>query len=415
MRIQYYMQYFPGATAAGSMQPMALAAALARRGHEVTVVAADTNLDTDTREAAVDEQLEGGRLRVLRLPTWRGGRGSNVARLKAYLSYMFVAAPRGWLLPRADVVVGSIQPLFAGLAALAVAEAHRAPFVLEVRDLWPDALVVKKAVSPLQARPLHAIANLLYRKARRIVTLTPGIRDELIKKDLKNKQIDVFPNGFDPDLFRAAGDERKAVRARYGWKNDFVAIYTGSFTKVTAMDVVVRAAARLADKPSIRFALFGNGPTKPEIVALAEAIGADNVQFYDPVPKVNIPGLLAAADVGLMSLFETPLAHLYFENKLMDYMGAGKAIMGAMDGHQAAIIRKHDAGRVVSPGDDAGLARMIAQASEDRSMVRDCGARGRMLVQERLLLPEILARYARVIEAAGQRKLDVVPPWEPTP
>lgn len=416
MRVHYYMQYFPGADAAGSRQPYAFSEFLAQRGHEVTVVAAEANLDTGLKEVPVNLTVEGGgRLRVLRLPSLPGGRGSNVARLKAYLSFMIVAGTRGLLLPGPEVVLGSIQPLFTGLAALAVARIKRIPFVLEVRDLWPDALVVKKALTPFQARPLFALTNHLYTSADRIVSLTPGIKKELLKKGIPADKIDVFPNGFDPELFRGMEGKRQAVRSRYGWGSDFVAIYTGSYTTVTAVDVMVRAAARLKDHREIRFELFGNGPTRIEVEGLAQELGAQNVTFHDPVPKVEVPGLLAAADVALMSLFKTPLAHIYFENKFMDYMGAGKPILAALEGEQAEIIKRYNTGRVVLPGDDVGLSRLVAECRLQGESASEMGKRGRTLVNQRLLLPLILERYAQVVEAAAEGALSRVPPWEPTP
>jgi glycosyltransferase involved in cell wall biosynthesis len=416
MIVHYYMQYFPGAVAVGSRQPFSLSQFLSQRGHQVTVVAADFNLDTGLKEVPVDLISDGGgRLQILRLASLVGGRGNNTSRLKAYLSFMLAAAARGMLLPRPEVVLGSIQPLFTGLAAMAVARMKRVPFVLEVRDLWPDALVVKKAISPLQARPLFALTNLLYAAADRIVSLTPGIKKELLKKGIPTDKIDVFPNGFDPELFRGMDDKRQAVRSRYGWGSDFVAIYTGSFTTVTAVDVIVLAAARLKERRGIRFELFGNGPARPEVQRLAQELDVPNVTFHDPVPKVEVPGLLAAADVSLMSMFQTPLAHIYFENKFMDYMGAGKPILAAMEGEQAEIIKRYDTGRVVPPGDDDGLAGLIVESSLDAAKTHEWGERGRNLVNQRLLLPSILERYAAILEAAARGTLGGIPCWEPAP
>jgi glycosyltransferase involved in cell wall biosynthesis len=415
MKIHYYMQYFPGADAVGSRQPFTFSRFLADRGHDVTVVACNKNIDTAAREKAHDEGCgNGGRLKILRLPCLPGGRGSNAARLAAYNSFMVAALARAAVLPRPDVILGSIQPLFTRLAALAVARLKKVPFVLEVRDLWPDALVVKKAITAAQAWPLFVLTNMLYRQAGRIVSITPGIRKELVKKGIPASRIDVFPNGFDPLLFRQADALREQVRQAYGWGNCFVAIYVGSFTKVTAMDVVVRAAARLRDA-GIRFEFFGNGPARGQVEQLARDLGAGNVTFHDPVPKVQVPGLLAAADIALMSLFKTPLAHIYFENKFMDYMGSGKAIAAAMEGEQADMIRRYDLGRVVAPGDDAGLSQLVREASLDTPGIQAMGLRGKALVDERLLLPAILQRYGDVLEAAASGTLSAHPAWEPAP
>lgn len=412
MRVLYIQQFFPGEGSPGSQQPFSLVRELARRGHWIDVLAADYNIDSAEREPEATGDAGQGGFHVHRLPCVRGGRGSNAARMRAYLHFMLSAFWIGKRLPNPDVVVGSIQPMFAGLAGYFLAKRARAPFLLEVRDLWPDALVVKGAISPFQARPLHAIVGLLYRKSCRIVSLTPGIKIELVGKGIPPGKIDVFPNGWDPVLFSKVTDTRQEVRDRLGWNNDVVAIYAGSFQDVTSVETHVLAAKRLEKTERFRLVLFGNGPTRTKVQALAQSIGVRNLSFCDPVPKRDVPALLGAADIALMALFKTPLAHIYFENKLMDYMGAGLPIAAAMDGEQARVIREVGCGIVVPPLNDEGLAEGIRRLSNETQMRSEMGARGKAFVESRLRLPDILDRYARVIEACAQG-IDDVPAWEP--
>jgi glycosyltransferase involved in cell wall biosynthesis len=170
------------------------------------------------------------------------------------------------------------------------------------------------------------------------------------------------------------------------------------------MDIIVRAADILKTRREIRFEFFGNGPTRDSVMKLAQELGLGNVHFHDPVPKRDVPGLLAAANVALMCLFRSPLIHIYFENKFIDYMGAGKPILAAMEGEQAEIIRRHRTGRIVQTFDFEGLGRLVNEASDNFSAFAEMGENGRKLVREKLLLPSILDRYAAMLEAiAGDR------------
>lgn len=416
LNVHYYMQFLPGARSAGTLQPMRLVRELAARGHHVTVISADYNLDTGEAEPDHDESFAGGgRLHIMRVRAPRNARGSNHRRLWSYLVFMVRAFFAGLRAPRPDAVVGSIQPLFTGLAALGVAKLRGAPFVLEVRDLWPDQLVDAGAVGRAGAMPLSIVARLLYARAARIASLTPGIRLELLKKGIPPDRVDVFPNGFDPALFEGAAAKRDAVRTHYGWGDDFVAIYTGSFTDITAVEVFAEAAKVLAAGPrtAIRIELFGEGPTKPKVLARIRQADLRNIHVRPAVPKLEVPGLLAAADVCLMSLKAMPRAHVYFENKFMDYLGAGRPVLGALDGQQAEIIRARNLGRVVAPGDGAGLARALADMSRDRGALMAMGERGRAFASAHLRLPDIIARYCDVIEVAAGGAADDIPAWSP--
>ena len=414
MKIHYYMQYFPGENAVGAQQPATLARFMAQKGHEVTVISTDYNLDTGKAEEALVRKFPGGGcLEILRIYSPRGGRGRNFQRLFAYIYFMANAIWAGLHLSRPDVIISSIQPMFTGLAGSAVAIGKNVPFVLEVRDLWPDALIVKEAVSPLLAKPMFWITDFLYKISHRIISLTPGIKTELVKKNIHPEKIDVFPNGFDPNLFNIQEGTRKTVRRKYGWDNQFIAIYTGSYTTVTAVHVFVETARHLSSRKDIRFAFFGDGPTKTQVVNLARSLGLDNVTFYDPIPKKQVPEVLAAADVALIALFNSPLIHIYFENKFIDYMGAGKPILAAMGGEQARIIEQFGAGKVTAAFNSQGLACLIRDAADNPEKYRAMGQKGRQLVLSDLLLPEILKRYLGTVETIARNRHQKIRAWEP--
>ena len=414
MRILYVHQFFAGPAAPGPAQPRALVRHLAERGHTVDVLACDLNAyNEQTEPEEAYETPAGGAVRVQRLPTSRNLRASLANRLKTYGRFAWAAYRCGRRLPAPDVVLASIQPLFGGFAALRLARHWRRPFLLEIRDLWPDALVVKKAIAPWQAAPLQAMARALYFGANRVVCLTPGLKAELLEKGVPAARLDVLPNGFEESLFRLEPGTREKIRAELGWNGSFVAVYTGTHTEVTAVETLVRAGAALKNRRDIRLDLFGTGQTKPKAIALAQELGLDNVHFHDPVPKAQVPAILAAADAGLMTLFRSPLIHIYFENKLIDYMGAGKPILAAMEGVQADLIRRHGAGEVVPAFDHEGLARTITAAADHPGRCREMGAAGHQFISTRLVQRNILERYTKTLETLAQGGIDRLETWDP--
>ena len=414
MRIQFYHQFFAGPDAPGPAQPRKLVRFLADRGHVVDVIAGDFNVYNEQDEPEESYQTPaGGAVRVHRLRTPRGVRASLATRLKTYLRFAWVSHGCGRRLPVPDVVMASIQPLFSGYAALRLARRWKRPFLLEIRDLWPDALVVKGAITRWQAWPLESMARALYAGADRLVSLTPGIKTELLKKGVRPDRLDLFPNGYDAELFQLPADTRARIREQFGWGDQFVAVYAGTHTEVTAISVMVRAAALLRHRPDIRIDLFGSGQTKAGAIALAESLGLRNIHFHDPVPKSKVASILAGADLGLMTLFRSPLIHIYFENKLIDYMGAGIPIAAAMEGVQAEIIQRVGAGTVVPGFDHEGLARSIEAAADAPDLRRERGLAGQQFVRAQLRQPAILERYAQVLEALARGDSHSIPAWDP--
>ncbi len=410
MIIHYYQQFFTGPNAPGTLTPRKLMRRLAETGHQVHVIATDFNVYNEQTEPSEREEFRGGgSWTVHRIPSARGLRRGLRARLHTYVGFAWPAYRFAKTLPRPDVVIGSIQPLFTGAVAQRVARRWRVPFLLEIRDLWPDALEAKNAISSVQAWPLHRLANYLYRRADRIVSLTPGIKSELLKKGIAAAKVDVFPNGFDPAMYELPAGTRERVRAELGWNGHFVAVFTGTHVEVTAVETIVRAANELRDQTNIRFELFGKGQRKAAAMQLAQELNLTNIRFNDPVPKSQIPGILAAADAALMTLFKSPLIDIYFENKLVDYMGAGKPILAAMDGMQGDIIRQHRTGKVVGSFDHVGLARLVAEATTAPAEMAALGCNGRRLATNHLLLSDVLGRYLKLIEAVVQRRASEIP------
>ena len=414
MRILYVHQFFAGPNSPGPAQPRALVRRLAERGHAVEVVACDLNAYNEQAEPEETHATpSGGSIRVHRLPVPRGLRASLSNRLKTYGRFAWSAYRFGRRLPVPDVVMSSIQPLFGGWAALRLARRWHRPFLLEIRDLWPDALVVKKAIAPWQAMPLEAIARSLYFGADRVVCLTPGLKTEILRKGVPSARVDLFPNGFDESLFQLEPGTREKTRARFGWNDQFVAVYTGTHTEVTAIETIVRAGEALRARRDVRIDLFGAGHTKPKAMALAKELGLENVHFHDAVSKSEIPAILAGADAGLMTLFRSPLIHIYFENKFIDYMGARLPILAAMEGVQVDLIRRCGAGQIVPTFDHEGLARLIADGADHPERCREMGEAGRRFIGTRLVQGQILDRYGDVLEAMARGEIDRVPTWDP--
>lgn len=414
MRLLFIHQFFAGPSSPGPAQPRKLIRELVHRGHHVDVVACDLNAYNEQKEP--DEEIEGptgGRARIHRLPVPRKLRSSNLSRLSVYGRFALAARRYARRLEVPDAVVGSIQPLFSGVVARKLARRWKRPFLLEVRDLWPDALVVRKAIPRWQAWLLERLARRCYFGADRIVCLTPGLKVELLKKGVPAHRIDLFPNSYDEHLFQLPPGTRERIRREFGWDGSFVAIFTGAHTPVTAVECIVRAAAELRDRPDIRFDLFGYGQSKAAAMALAEESKLTNVHFHDSVPKSRVPELLAGADTGIMTLFKSPLIHIYFENKLIDYMAAGLPIVAAMDGVQPKLIEREHAGRTVPGFDHVGLARIVRQTADDPKTAAGMGAAGHRYITTSLTQRVVLRHYADALESLAAGRVHSLPVRDP--
>jgi glycosyltransferase involved in cell wall biosynthesis len=318
-----------------------------------------------------------GALRTVPVTRYSGNGSSRVVN---WASYTAMALLRGLFHRRWDLVYGSSPHMGAALAGWLIATAHRAPFVLEVRDLWPQILVDSGMMTERSPvfRTLKSLERFLYRRADAIVVLAKGSVDAILDEGISGDKLHFIPNGADPEDFEVSQD-RAVLRERFGFDGTVV-VYAGAHGPANGLDLVLDAAERLTGS-DITFVLVGDGVMKQELQDEAKRRGITNVDFRSPIPKAEIPQLFAAADIGLHCLADIPLFnHGVSPNKLYDYMAAGLPVITNTPGEVAAMVKEAGAGETVDPDDIASGVRTIqALTAEERAAL---GCNGRQWMTE---------------------------------
>jgi glycosyltransferase involved in cell wall biosynthesis len=411
MKILLVNHYATPPSRPGGTRHFSLAKALAERGHQPLVVA--SAFDHLTRTSCLDaaqapRREQHGPVPFLWLPApgYRGNAGA--ARLRNMLAFArAVERVAEHLDFRPDVVVGSSPHLFAARAALRLARRLDVPFVLEIRDVWPQSLVEVMGVSRwhpivwLMAR----IERQLYREADHIVTLLPAIGDRVRERGGDAGAITWVSNGIDLNLVPPVPELEEG--------DPFTFMYAGAHGLTNALDVMLDAAALLQERQArlarrVRLVLLGTGPEKPRLEARARAERLVLLTFLPPVAKRDVYGWLAQADAFWVSSHDTKLwQHGISFNKLFDFMAMARPTVVGLDS-PVNPIREADCGITVRPGDPeamaAGMERLLALEPEARQAM---GRRGRAYVREHFDFRVLAARFEGALRAAaGSREAD---------
>lgn len=298
--------------------------------------------------------------------------GSGASRILNWASYALSASAKGMRVGRVDVVYGSSPHLLVGFAAWLISSVKKAEFIFEVRDLWPKVLVDMNRVSErsILYRSLKSLETFLYRRASIIIVMAEGTRKELLSRDIPASKIVYIPNAADPKDFMPSAP-RSILRQRYGFTRT-TALYAGAHGPANGLHLLLDAARH---QPNIDIVLVGGGVYKERLQASAREMDLQNVRFFDPVPKSEIPDLLAAADIGLhvlddVELFRTSVS----PNKLFDYMAAGRVVLTNTPGLVSDLVNEAGAGVTVGPKElSDGLTRLMALSEQDRKSMEMAG------------------------------------------
>lgn len=403
MKILYVSQYFPPEMGAPAARVHELSREWVKAGHDVTVLTAfphhPTGIKRPEDRGVLERRESVDGIDVLRTYVYAAPNRGTVRRMASYASFLLSAVAFGQLrLSRPDVVIATSPQLLCGAAGHALSRALGAPFVFEVRDLWPESILAVEAMSAnAVVRGLKKLAAFLYDRCDRIVTVGEGYRRGIHELyGVSPDKMSVVPNGIDPSLF-TPGPRDNEIRRRQGWGNRFVLLYLGTHGMAQALDLVLEAARKLESDPRFLFAFVGEGAEKDSLKRKAADRNLSNVQFIDQQPKERVPLYYDACDLGLVTLRDTPLFQEVLPSKIFEFLGMQRPILLGVGGEARRLVESCGAGEFVRPQDVDAMVGAIRRLSADPRLLEEMGRRGRA---------HVLANYDRRVLAS--RYLDIL-------
>ena len=363
-----------------------------------TIVASTSSYLTGQRTSASDDSKLPQGINVLRAYTMTIVHRSFVWRVIAFLSFMVSSV---WISRRAydfDLVMGTTPPIFQAVSAWFIAAIRRKPFLLEVRDLWPEfAIDMGVLKNPVLIWLSRRLESFLYARANHILVNSPAYRDYMLKRHIPASKVSLIANGVDPAMFDPNADGQ-LMREKLGLTGKFVVTYAGALGQANDIPTILRAAKTLNDNENIHFLLVGDGKEKSNLEALAAEYGLKNTTFTGAVPKSNVPDVLAASDVCTATLMSIPMFKTTYPNKVFDYMAAGKPTILGIDGVIRDVIEAADGGIFVTPGDSDAFAHAVITLYEDHDQVRQMGQAARDYVMKHFNRNEQVKDFGALIE-----------------
>lgn len=405
VHLLFIHQVFMSHADTGGTRHIELGARFQREGNRMTIVASDTayhtgKLAVEKRALVNESDIDG--IRVLRCLTYSALHNSFKTRILAYFSFMFTSVWAALKAKDVDVVMGTTPPIFQCLSAWIVSALRRKPFLLEVRDLWPefaiDAGIIK---NPFLIWVSRRLERFLYNRADHILVNSPAYRDYVIGLGYEAAKVSLIANGVDPAMFDpTARGER--VREEYQIGDRFLVLYAGAIGMMNNLETMICAAEALKDDPRVVFMIVGDGKERRNILKLAMDKGLQNVIIAPPQPKSAMREYLAASDACVASLRNLRTMTTTYPNKVFDYMAAARPTILAIDGVIRKVVDDADGGIFSQPGDWQAMAAAVKQLVDNPSRAREMGLNARRHVIEHFNRNDQAIEFTRLICAIGR-------------
>ncbi|WP_159566743.1 glycosyltransferase family 4 protein [Budvicia diplopodorum] len=337
---------------------------LQANGHEVEVITGFPNYpggkiyDGYKIKFIQREYIDG--IKVTRVPLYPSHDNSAIKRIFNYISFSFSATLYGIFgAKKPDVIYIYHPPLTSGVAGAVIGFFRRAPYVIDIQDLWPDTLKATGMVNNQKVLNIvQVVCNWVYHRATKIVVLSSGFKNRLIQSGQPENKISVIYNWCD----ESALDIDKSSRLP---AEGFNIVFAGNLGRAQGLDTVLLAAMDLSsNERRINFIFVGSGVVEDELKQTVKDKLIDNVYFIPRLPMKDIGGVLKEADALLVHLKDEELFSITIPSKTQAYMSIGKPVIMGGRGDAADIIIQADAGIVCEPENVESLKQAVICLSQ---------------------------------------------------
>lgn len=410
MQLLFVSNYFPPEVNAPATRTYEHAKQWVADGHDVEILTAVPNFPEGEvyegyENQFMQETIDG--IEVTRVPMYVTENSGVVKRSLSYLSFMLSALAYCGRLRRAPDVIAATSPqFFCAVAGWLISGLYHVPFVMEVRDLWPESIVAVGAMDRnVIIRALERLEHLLYRRAARIVVVTDAFKRTIREKGISEDKIRVLKNGIDVDAFPTDLDDEavQALRDEYGLEGQFVAAYIGTVGMAHRADVLFEAARR-CDRDDVVFMVVGGGSEWEALAEKQADAQLENFRIVEKQPKEKVPYFLEVSDVSVVHLREAPLFETVIPSKIFESMAAGNPIVHGVPGESQEIIEAAEAGIPVPPEDPDAIMEAVIRLRDDDSLYEHMSQSARSYVRAHHDRQTLAREYWDLLEEVDHSK-----------
>lgn len=375
MKILYIHQYFKTYAEGGSSRSYYLAKALVEQGHQVVMIT------SHNKPGYKKVNVEG--IIVHYLPVFYDNTLGFTGRIFSFLRFVLQACRLALSIKNIQLCYATSTPLTIGVIALVLKKLRGIPYYFEVRDLWPQAPIEMGVIrNGLIKKALYGLEKLIYRQARKIIALSPGMAHDIAEKIADSRKIYVIPNMADCEFFNGE-DIFQPPQKQAAGQAVFSISYFGAVGKVNKLSYLVETARFFQEKQltNIRFQVIGKGSEYNHIQNLAHSYQLTNINFLPHTDKYQLREKLATTDAVYISFAQKPVMETSSPNKFFDALAAGKLCIVNTEGWVREAIEEAGCGFYADPEQPEVFYRKLLPYLASKRKLKEAKAASRHLAE----------------------------------
>ena len=340
-------------------------------------------------------------IEVIRVWTFIAKYSGFMLRTFDFLSFMITSLFFGIFTRKIDIIISTTPQFLPVISGYILSKIKRVPFILELRDLWPESIVALNAMkknNPI-IKVLQKIANHIYKKSKVIVVVTESFKDHLIKIGIDKNKIIVIKNGFNFNRSLTPTKSIDVVREELKLKNNTTISYIGTIGMAHGINTILEAAKICKN---VNFLIIGEGAEKTNLQLKAKNEEISNVLFIDAIDWQEIVNINQLVSANIIHLKKLDLFKTVIPSKIFESMALKKPILAGLIGESLEIILSSKSGVGVEPENEISLKNAIDYIQTNPNDSKKLGLNGYNLVKQKynreLLAEKMIDRIIQLIK-----------------
>lgn len=345
-----------------------------KQGVEVTVITCAPNFpqgkvyDGYKNKLYQTEYVDG--IKVVRVWSYITANKGFVKRTLDYISYSISAFIAG-LFQQTDIIIATSPQFFTALSGRALSFWKHKPWIMEVRDLWPESIKTVGAMKDnLFIKYFEWQELRCYKSAAKIIVVTDSFREKLISRGVPTNKIEVVKNGVNRALFQPM-DKNTELINDLNLNGKKIIGYIGTHGMAHKLDFIIECAKQL-ENTDYHFLFIGDGAEKEQLLQLKEQLCCHNVTMLGSVPKQEVKRYISILDVALINLKKSDLFKTVIPSKIFENAGMHIPILLGVEGEAKQIIESYGAGLCFIPEDKDDFNNKLNYLLSDKAVYERC-------------------------------------------
>ncbi len=310
------------------------------------------------------ESIDG--INVIRVWSYITERKGFVSQIIDYISYCFTSIISGFFV-KTDIIIATSPQFFTAIAGRVLSFLKGTPWVMEIRDLWPDSIVAVGYMSKksINFRILKRIERHLYLDAQKIIVVTDSFKKYLMEKHfIPSEKIGVFKNGVIVNKFKKIDPQKRSkLKESLGLKNKVVISFLGTHGLAHALKFILDSISKIKDT-KYHFLFVGDGSNKKDLLKYSQTLDSKNFTFSKSVDKNEIPQYIDISDYSLVNLKKSNEFKNVIPSKIFENIAMYKPILLGVQGEAKELIEKYKVGITFEPENTDSFINSISEIEQ---------------------------------------------------